>query len=268
MKYLKILSLITLFLSSITEDLSATPNTNSKELSQKEDKTILLSTPRSGSSLIARSFVFITKRPLGGLQNEVLLATSTQLNIELISNTPFLYTTHSYAEARAAPPTFNKLILVERNLKELLFRNFTITQKEDLLKPDLQEFINMYLKNFETFDNWPSQNRLLVLYEDTIGNLNKTLSDLLNFTNPTPPFFFEEYTANQKKYTDAIYNNYVKNQYTGNSQKYHGISAKEGPQAIFYSKDQDPNLLQSIDTILEKKNPKIWNKYLKRFATN
>ncbi|MEX0961850.1 MAG: sulfotransferase domain-containing protein [Simkaniaceae bacterium] len=229
---------------------------------KKESKIFLLSNPKSGANLISSSLASILKRPVGRAPDKVSEKDSNRIKIDFISEKPFYYKTHRYQLVQRAPAKYEKLILLTRNPKELLFRWFDISCSEDLRKPEIKTFLNNFIGKFLVFENWNSQNRFHVYYEDAITDLNDTLSKLIDFINPSTPVSWDDFLSNQETYLDQIRTNYV-SQYGGIC----GKSSISRPKTIHYTEGKDRELLRSIDKFIKARNPTIWNKYLKRFET-
>ncbi len=225
------------------------------------EKTILFTTPRSGVNLVSCCMLAVTRKPIGLFPNLIHPRANSRLNLELISDLPFIYRTHYLMKSTEIPSDYERLIHLTRNPKELLFRNFSISTKKDLQKTQVQIFLNEYLDRFRTYENWSVGNRLLIFYEDVIQHLDQILIEILNFSSE-PPLFWDDYISNKQSYINQIYDSYT-NQWQGN----HGVSAVKKPEAVYYTKDIEVDLLQYIDQIVREKAPIIWDKYLKRFET-
>jgi hypothetical protein len=77
------------------------------------------------------------------------------------------------------------------------------------------------------------------------------------------PAFLDDFLENRDEYLSQLLNSYTA-QHTHNLG---GSSSKEGPKAIYYTKNIDEGQLKLIDQYLKKESPEIWEKYLKRFET-
>ena len=86
--------------------------------------------------------------------------------------------------------------------------------------------------------------------------------DLLEFMGEDSPFLYD-YIEHKETYTNKIFSSYTAQHKDAGG----GMSVSDSPQAIYYTKERLPRLLQAIDQKLEKMNPVLWNKYLKRFQT-
>jgi hypothetical protein len=225
---------------------------------------------RSGTNLVSCSLNAITRKPVGvfpGKQYARLM--NERLGLDMISDEPFIYRTHSFVDVAKASPEFSRLVFLTRNPKELLLRHFSIIQKSDLHQNHIQAFLNEYLDYFRVLDSWPVNNRILLFYEDVIANLDQSLLTILDFIGEEPNFM-DDYILHKTEYLDKILNVYkaiCKNQRKGEASR-EGESTREKPMPIYYTQNKSSELLKYIDQVLEEKDPVIWEKYLKRFQTN
>lgn len=190
---------------------------------------------------------------------------SNRLGLDLKYSAPFLYRTHHASVVKNFSSKKNKLILLSRNFKELLFRRFTIKSINDLKKTNVKDFIDKYIDRFKVYDSWDPDHRYLVFYEDFIDQKNdEILLDILCFIEEEPIFYYQ-YLMNKEEYHQKIRDNYVYQHKKDPVPA--GLSSKSGPELIYYSKNKDLRLLRRIDGFFEKEAPIIWEKYLKRFAS-
>lgn len=234
------------------------------KLSEAENLVIFLSSPRSGSNLITCSLQAIVRKPIGNFNTQGIHKNgSKRLELDWVSHVPFLYRVHSAEKIRELPSDVNKLIFVTRNPKELFFRQHSISSLKDLKTEKINHKLNQYLSRFKFYESWDPYNRCMVFYEDFINQENEEiLLELLDFMGEEPKFF-DDYVKNKEKYLNVILSSY-RDQH-GNKA---GKSSLHGSQAIYYTKNKDPELLKHIDRVLQEKAPVIWEKYLKRFETH
>lgn len=228
----------------------------------EENKVIILSIPRSGVNMFSCSLLAITKRPVGRYPNSIQPYSSGRLDIDWISTKPFGYRTHKYIDVTEGSPGFDKLIFIVRSFKELIFREFDIIDIKDFHNKEVQNYIENYIKCFEAYDSWPVNKRLLVFYEDMCVDLVHVLSKAIHFINPSTQIFMEDFMYHQEEYLSAIRSSYI-----AQHQKHHGKSSSKGRKAVYYTQNQKAYLLKYLDSIVERENSTIWEKYLKRFAT-
>lgn len=244
------------------------------DFSKSKDVVFFLSTPRSGTNWISASLVAITRKPVswvswGKRVFEPLSKFSdhpsyNRLKLDLVGKKPLMYRTHyDFAELMEVPSYCNQLIFVTRNPKELLFRYHALKCPTEVIPSAefIQNFFDNYLKAFQIYNEWNETNRKLIFYEDFIDCGDEILLDLLKFIGE-PATFWDDFLLNREEYMVRLLESYEE-QHKKNAG---GASSKGGAKAIFYIKDVDPQLLQSIDEYLQKSAPEIWEKYLKRFA--
>ncbi len=223
---------------------------------------ILLSSFRSGTNLLTCTLNAITRKPIGAFPSQMIHERGmNRLKLDSICPTPVIYRTHYANTLKGVSSDLNKLIFLTRNLKELLFRNYLITSLQDLQSKVVKSFINTYLQRFKMYESWNPDNRYFVFYEDLITQENEELTlGILDFMDEEPTFFYD-YIEHKEEYLNTLLDSYI------NSRNMNGASSKNGPKTLYYSKNKDPRLLKYIDQMLQKKEPLIWEKYLKRFET-
>lgn len=234
-----------------------------------------LSTHRSGTTLMACSLLAIFKRPIGKLgkkftEDAIHGSTSFRLkNLNFISSKPFFYRTHLPNSIVSNRAQLDKLIFLTRNPKELIFKHFDVRCLRDLNKPEIKKFLEGFFKNFDLYESWPAEKRILIFYEDLCSNLNEVLFKTVSFIEASSPIFFEDYLYNQKFHLDVIKEYYVK-QHSYNKRKLrnngrHGESSEKEMNRTYYTQNQDKKILRALDKIIKEKRPEVWEKYLKRF---
>jgi len=233
---------------------------------KNENRVIFLSSRRSGSNLITCSLLAITRKPVGKFfpNRKIHEVEKNLLELDLVSNKPFLYRTHQMKLWHKIPTHLNKLIFVTRNPKELLFREYKISSLEELQSDQVKRFIREYVKRFKIYESWCAHNRILVFYEDFIEQKNdEILLMLLHFMGEKPTFYHDFVNHREEYYAKILdkYTNYRQS-------RKQGKSSVDGPKAIYYTKNVDLELLRCVDEMLQIEAPLIWKKYLKRFQTN
>ena len=264
---------ICFFFLAIIAGASEVPDFN--HLSNTRGATIFLSTERSGSNLISTSLAAITRKPISWLhwKTSVFEPNSerkqqpayNRLHLPLITDQPLLYRTHgAFEELRQIPSYANRLIFMTRNPKELIFRKFSLQSPQEA--PDLlfvEDFLKKYLTAFEMYEAWDENTRMLVFYEDFIGRGDEILLELLSFMGEKL-LFFEDYRMHREEYLARLLESYKEQ----HQKVAGGLSSRDGPTAIYYTKNAPMETLLQIDAYIERKAPLIWKKYLKRFSTH
>lgn len=249
---------------------------NFKDPSQNRNITFFLSTPKSGTNLMTGSLSAITRKPISWFYwGSRILDPSCEhrnhisynrLGLPLITDIPLLYRTHyQYNELMQVPSEFNTLIFATRNPKELFYRQFLLqnpNSDENPEKETIHQFLSKYLIAFEVFESWYPANKMIVFYEDFLGNEIEILLHMLQLMDEAP-LFIEDFISKQDIYFSLLLESYV-HQHTHNSG---GSSSKNGPTPIHYTKNASPKTLKYMDEYLQVNAPNIWEKYLHRFQT-
>jgi hypothetical protein len=231
------------------------------------NKAVFLTSERSGTNLVSLLLTAITRKPTGVFPNITFPLGTNLFDVEPVSDVPFLYRIHEPGGISVGTNgtwgNYNRFILLSRNPKELLCRTFSITQKSDLHRRDVESFIKYYLSRFRKLESWAADKRLCVFYEDVISELDDTLLNILEFLGEEPRFM-DDYIEHKAEYIDAVFNNYRDRYHTVKG----GVSSLEGAKVTFYTQDKDVELLEYMDQVIEAHDPLIWKKYLKRFKTD
>lgn len=242
---------------------------------KNKNVVFFLSTPKSGSNVMTGCLLAMTRKPISWFYwgKEILNPSCeyrkhisyNRLELPLVSDRPLLYRTHyQFNELLKVPSKVNKLIFVTRNPKELIYRKFFLTnpQTENPDSDFIEDYLRYYLNAFEVYDGWYSKNRKLVYYEEFIVNDDEILLQLLDFMNEQP-VFLDDYIVNKQEYLSRLLQSYS-NQHKHNSG---GSSSKDGPKAIYYTRNASKETLKFIDSYIMSKAPQIWYNYLNRYAT-
>ena len=246
-----------------------------RDLSKSRGVVFLLTTPKSGSNLVSSCLSIITRRPISWIRwgSDVLKPYSertkhisyNRLGLPLVSSKPLLYRTHyEFRELSQVSSLCNQLIFLTRNPKELLFRAHLLhsSEEEEPSPSFIENFLREYLVPFKVYESWDANHKMLVYYEDLIGDQDQILLDILDFMKISPTYF-EDFIKNKEKYMERLLTSY-KEQHAHNRG---GSSSRGGPKAIFYSRNAKAETLRYIDAYLMRSEPDIWNLYLKRFAS-
>lgn len=247
---------------------------NFDHLENSQGVVILLSTKRSGSNWVSGSLLAITRKPISWLwwRQRVLKENSkfqsdpsyNRLNLPLDSRIPLLYRTHTdFDLLEQFSSDRNKLILITRNPKELLYRENmrTGTYTAVLDRAAAENFLNIYMQTLRVYDSWASQNRFLVYYEDFINDSEQILLNLLGFMGESPTYF-DDYIEHREFYNSQLLDSYQKQHATNGGT----ISARNGPKPIFYTDFAQPEDLLWVDEYLKSVDSILWENYLVRFS--
>jgi hypothetical protein len=211
-------------------------------IGRSEGVVFFLTTPKSGSNLISGSLSAITRKPVSWLiWREKIFDSKTvlkehpsynRLSLPLVSDQPILYRTHyDFSQLIKVNSSCNRLIFATRNPKELLFRSFFLDSEAEF--PDqsfIDEFLESYLAAFEVYDQWESENKKIVFYEDFIVRSDEILLELLDFIQE-PATYWGDYQLHKEEYLEKLLKSY-KTQHVGNRG---GSSSRGSPQPIYYT---------------------------------
>ncbi len=235
-------------------------------------RTYLLSYPISGNSWSRYCLEYITKRPTAylypdyiqkipfangplGYVFDVLQTDMTKDPIWKVHNRNDILRLKTYNPVR------EKLIFIVRNPIEVLIRNhpglFNIDKENFFSVSHIQNEFSVYFDNIRIFDEWPSENKILIYYEDLISDIKSTLRKLCNFLNVDEAIinsFMEQYYSHVENEL---------NLYNAQSRK----TITKGNKAIYYSNSLSQEDLEKADINIRFVHPDLWEKYLKRFSS-
>ena len=226
---------------------------------KSEPKTLIYSNPRSGVNMFCASMMAILRKPVGEYPDQIQINNTGRLSLDLVSKVPFGYRTHWAKDVIEGRNNFSKLILITRNPKEKLFRDLSIKKIGDVTSSFFAaKYLSEYFKYFEVFESWPEDKRMLIFYEDLVEDLENQLFKPCEFLGEDP-VFFDDFLQNKELYLDQIRESYI------NTNTKSGKSSIDGAEVLFYTRNQNPELLKQIDEYLKELKPKIWVNYLTRF---
>lgn len=220
-------------------------------------KTFLLSAPRSGFHWFAYVINRLTDRyvnPGGNLFLYNRLATPFTYE-----KAPILFFHSSQHFQKSYNPALDKIILLVRNYKENLIRNFGQYKRiKDAIDSgfDHNEAFDL-ISHLEFFEAQPENQRLLVYYEDLIARPEETYEAILDFLGEDKSRIssFLEHLTEHKQYVINLYNS-----------KWYGPSRTEGNLAKKHSEKLTQGQLNHLDQLIEAMNPELYHKYLSHYA--
>lgn len=219
----------------------------SKEnLSSIQNRTIVLTVPRSGTSLTCAMCSFLTELPLFWLRNKSEWKRGVYLNrfnIPLNYDLFPILATHNFNEVAKLSHN-NKLVMTVRNYKELLFRDENRFER-------MEEFLKKCVNHLRVFDKWEKNNRLLIYYEDLVERPNRVIEQLAEFLQ-TDPIRTEELVENFEMYRQRCFETYK-------------ASKSPGQDVSFHTKEVPKATLKKIDQMIRELDPKIYREYFKRY---
>ncbi len=225
-----------------------------------EERVLFLSIPKSGTNLITCSLSFLTNRPIGLYPDRLHPKGNERLGVDM-NNPPLFYRTHVPKRILKERMSGAKLLLLSRNYKEHLYRQFQGRKisRKSLNNYDVRDFISNFLSYYRLFDSWPKENRLLIYYEDFIEENNREVFEkILSFLN-IQDVEYAAYAEKRKEIEQKIYGSYVQ------QHSKEGKSRLKEPRKKFYSSQADRSTLKAIDAAFRKRDASIFKKYLDRF---
>lgn len=224
-------------------------NLEQKDLMKKlvdysNQKTILLSYPRSGNTWTRYCLEFLTQRPTFHKEhhNPVNQPLGWSAGFELDFNKPPIQKIHILHNVPGYNNETDKLILIVRNPKEAIKRH------ESRLDYAMLKDSHLYFTNITVYDSWNPENRILIFYEDLLTNPEKTLQKLGDFLNEPMPTL-DEFMQNYKKHQQTAISLYRE-------------SVTQGKDLLTYSKQMGKEYCRKIDIWIEELYPEVWHKYL------
>lgn len=186
------------------------------------------------------------------------------MNYPLDFSKPTTYWGHEYHLLKPLNHSNNKLIFILRNYKENISSQLTLKHKKDdkiLSLGDLllNEVLNegMIFKEFiirlELFDNWDSDHKYLVSFEDLTTHPEIFVPEVLTFIGDNA-----EYLHFIDHYDD--FKNELMERYN-----HKGNRTNSGEENDFFSRKIPSDILQIVDEHVQKNYPTLWNRYLKKF---
>ena len=231
--------------------------------------TFLLSFPRSGNTWVRYCVEYLTKYPTTSCQSSIYpeewpiaLKERNSLNslingIEGVKeeNPHILVKKHTIfsTEINNYP-----IILLIRNYKECLIRNYGVNRAREYIFSNVQDENTSYLDMLKYFDKWEN-NKILFYYEDILLNPKSFIFSLSNFFRISDKKLIRDFIENidfHKSIGIKCYQNINQNSITkGNKNK-----------TIFHSNVLSIKEKIKWDNEIEKKDPYLFNKYLKRYS--
>ena len=208
-------------------------------------KNYLLSYPRSGNTWLRYCIEVLTnKRTIGYLSSDD--KDSGVLPKNRTNEEPILIKRHETSDIKEG-----KLILIVRNYKEVIIRHNSVkTIMEDYSSNNRVT----YLKLLDFYHTYKGK-KMIVYYEDLIGDLKNTIEKVLNFLGLEVGFdsiddFFSNIEEHKLK-----------------SLSIYGESKTKGKTTIYHSSKLTNDELIEWDNFLLKNNKVIFEKYLKRYKS-
>ena len=228
---------------------------------QQENKVFLLSYPRSGNTWTRYCLQFLTKRPtfshyprgsFSKWREWINFSQKAKIGVDYSKDIIWkIHFRHYFELVGDYNPETDKLIMISRNYKECLIRHLGAKIFADNFENNLD--VLSYLDNFQLFDEWPEDNRVLIYYEDLIQHPKETLKKVLLFLGENLSYlnsFIENYNKHRNNSIGFYTSNIGPSVTHGNTITYHGNKLNKEKRI-------------EIDQKIAKMAPAIWEKYLK-----
>lgn len=229
-----------------------------KTLTAKQPSAYLLTYPRSGTHWIRFCINYIMKK------DETFYPS-------LVSGVHHFHSFEIMEEYLGKPwkKIVNKdkdfLILVIRDYKESMLRHFfdnpeavILHLKDDSRGQKQLKFFN----NLDHFDQWPSDRRLLVYYENFLSDPRKELNQIAKFLR-LKKNNISSLMRNLSKFKQEMINSYNDMHQTG-PLKIIG-SQSEGKDFHYHQKKVSIDSIKRMEKTARNRSPKLYDKYLKRY---
>lgn len=230
-------------------------------LDKKQDRTFLLSYPRSGNTWTRYCIEYNTQRPSF---NRFNLKHNINSPLGWLAGFPIdiakspIEKVHFKRELEKtdANDEQDALILIVRNPKEAFIRHAGKTVLMDAVTTNtISQKLQIYFDALQIFDNWRSPKKILIYYEDLVQDLRGTLLKILVFLNePADKLeeFLNDYQIHKKKCL-SLYK----------------VSESAGNDVLYHSKSLSIQERKQIDDWVKEQVPVLWDKYLKnRYVEN
>ncbi len=228
-----------------------------KNLDRPGERVLLLSYPRSGNTWLRYCLEFLTQRPSlsrMGLSyfTQQPLGFTTEFKLDLLK-TP-IEKIHCHREIVGSVTDTDKLIFILRNPKETFARQGLKGLSRRMSKLAGKGYpIEVYFENFEIYETWNHQKRLLVYYEDLLLNPRQTLANILDFLQEPCDrldLFMRDYEQHQAA-SSSLYKD----------------SRPTINDVLYHSKKISPEDRCAVDSWISCHYPAYWSQYLKdRYA--
>ncbi len=236
-------------------------------------KTYLLSFMGSGNTWMRYCIEYLTKRPTLEMRSEKTTKINCPLGYWFDLETDYdkdpIWKAHhiDYMKAMGTlDPNKEMLIVIVRNPKEVLTRMFNILSERNkgasLEHPQAEDIFNntltmQYLQILKLYDQWPSDKRFMIYYEDLITDPEQTLKALLDFLQE-PPIYLDAFMACYNEHKKACLGMYAKQE---------DEPVTHGNKTTHYSMIIDKPERAKLDTYFAQTVPVLWHHYLKdRYA--
>lgn len=238
---------------------SAISNSNFKNLRIFKNitpKTFLLSYVRSGSTWLSESIKAMSPSMVPASFINKVQRHTAKYQIDLLDIPPHHYLKlHDplivLSQSENSPN--NKLIVIVRNYLECMI---SIKGDFETIYQDISNnWDHNYFKILELYDSWDPNQRILVYYEDLITDFSSEMKKIVDFLH-IPPRNLEELMENYEDHRSTVLESY---------DRIHQLKST-GQEVFHHSKNVPLIRLVQMESIVKKKYPSLWEKYLQRYA--
>jgi hypothetical protein len=236
--------------------------------SYRGPRTFLLSYPQSGNTWFRYCLEFLTSRPTlhrtkteyRSYQLHYIHPLAWQAGFEIDEHKPLIEKIHQAQGSllcHNGEKTYHNrdtdtLIFILRNPKECIARTQYASFSEllDTLWGNAYQH-RLYFENLALFDEWPTERRYLVYYEDLITKPRETLAGILAFLDESDERldqFMDQYQHHKEKCLSL----------------YSGATSR-GSDPLFHSKKLSAQYRKQVDLWIADAYPELWEKYLQRY---
>lgn len=224
-------------------------------LDNKQNRTFLLSYPRSGNTWTRYCIEYLTQRPSFNRFNpkhNINFPLGWLADFPIDITKPPIEKVHFKQELKKteANDAQDALILIVRNPKEALIRHAgKAILMEAIASNTLNQKLQIYFEALRIFDSWRSPKKLLIYYEDLMQDPKNTLIKILEFLNE--PFDrLQEFLSNYQMHKKKCLSLYK-------------VSESAGNDVLYHSKSLSIEERRQIDNWVKEQAPVVWEKYLK-----
>lgn len=214
-------------------------------------KNLLLSYPRSGNTWCRYFIEYVSEMPTRGC-GDAIYDNYTKRNPHNLNyrSIPIVKKEHFASECSNYNPNKDNIILLIRNPKECIIRHNGLNV---LSNKKLIGFLDKYMLNLKLYNKFTNK-KMLVYYEDIIGNFkieSKRILDFLNLKLDRYYTFMKNYDYHRERCIEI----YSKKQ---------TISITKGKKEIYHSKLKNFENI-NMDSIIDKTYPELKKIYLSRY---
>lgn len=195
---------------------------------------LLLSYPRSGNSWIRYIIEFLTRSNTQDMANRKGFRGPSIKKV----NKPFVYKRHFVSDIRKLKPeTFDRMILVVRNYKEVIVRHHGKCRSNPNLWKSMFE---VYFDDIKYYDNFEGD-KMVIYYEDVVMDVNSVVVQLKNFFDVSDDIV-NDFLNDISNHTSSSIKDYEKS----------NESVTKGNSLNFHMKKITDNVWKAIEDIENK----------------